>query len=217
MFDTVGRGERLAQMGWYTDEVVPRFINVALGSKRFVPMRQRVTAGLEGDVVEIGFGSGLNVPYYPPAVRSVKAIDPSAVGKQLARDRVASALVPIEYVGLDGAHLPLPDASADHVLSTWTLCTIPDVDDALAEVRRVLRPGGSLHFLEHGRSPDAKVARTQDRLTPINRRLAGGCNMNRPIRDLLDGSGLEVTTIENYYVKGPKAVGYMYEGVAEKR
>jgi ubiquinone/menaquinone biosynthesis C-methylase UbiE len=204
-------------MGWYTDEVVPRLTNVSLGSKRFVPMRRRVTAGLDGDVVEIGFGSGLNVPYYPPAVRSVKAIEPSAVGKRLARDRVASAPVPIEYVGLDGAHLPLADASADHVLSTWTLCTIPDVEGALAEVRRVLRPGGSLHFLEHGRSPDDKVARTQDRITPINRRLAGGCHPNRPIRDLLDRSGLEVTAIDTYYAKGPKAVGYMYEGVAEKR
>lgn len=204
-------------MGWYTDQVVPRFINVALGSKRFVPMRQRVTAGLEGDVVEIGFGSGLNVPYYPSTVRSVKAIDPSAVGQTLAHDRVAAAAMPIEYVGLDGAHLPLPDGSADHVLSTWTLCTIPDVDDALAEVKRVLRPGGSFHFLEHGRSPDAKVARTQDRLTPINRRLGGGCHLNRPIRDLLDRSGLEVTAIDTYYMPGAKAVGYMYEGVAKKR
>src|SRR4249919_260017 len=127
MCDAVRRGKGTAPMRWYTDEVVPRFINVALGSKRFLPMRQRVTAGLEGDVVEIGFGSGLNVPYYPPGVRSVKAIDPSAVGKRLAGDRVASATMPIEYVGLDGAHLPLADSSADHVLSTWTLCTIPDV------------------------------------------------------------------------------------------
>ena len=204
-------------MGWYTDQLVPRFINVALGSKRFVPMRQRVTEGLEGDIVEIGFGSGLNVPYYPSTVRSVKAIDPSAVGQTLAHDRVAAAGMPIAYVGLDGAHLPLADGSADHVLSTWTLCTIPDVDDALAEVRRVLRPGGSLHFLEHGRSPDAKVARTQDRFTPINRRLGGGCHLNRPIRDLLDRSGLEVTAIDTYSMQGAKAVGYMYEGLAEKR
>ncbi len=204
-------------MGWYADQVVPRLINIALGSERFEVIRKRVTTGLEGDVVEIGFGSGLNVPHYPPAVRSVKAIDPSAVGQKLARDRVAGTAIPIEFVGLDGARLPMPDASADHVLTTWTLCTIPAVDDALAEVKRVLRPGGSLHFIEHGRSPDDKVARAQDRLTPINRRLVGGCHLNRPIRDLLDRSGLEVTTIDNYYLKGPKAVGYMYEGVAEKR
>lgn len=204
-------------MGWYADEVVPRYINVALGSRRFVEMRQRVTNGLEGDIVEIGFGSGLNVPYYPPAVCSVKAIAPSAVGQKLARDRIAAAAIPIEYVGLDGAHLPLPDESTDHVLSTWTLCTIPAVDEALAEVKRVLRPGGSLHFLEHGRAPDEKVARTQDRLTPINRRLLDGCHLNRPIRDLLDRSGLEVTTIDTHYIKGPRALTYMYEGVAEKR
>jgi len=103
------------------------------------------------------------------------------------------------------------------VLSTWTLCTIPDVDAALAEVRRVLKLGGSLHFVEHGRSPDPKVARAQDRITPINRRLAGGCHPNRPIRELLDRSGLEVTAVGMYYVKGPKVMGYMYEGVAEKR
>ncbi len=204
-------------MGWYADQVVPRLINVALGSERFEAIRPRVTKGLEGDIVEIGFGSGLNVPHYPPAVRSVKAIDPSVVGQKLARGRVGAAAIPIEYVGLDGAHLPLPDASADHVLSTWTLCTIPDVDAALAEVKRVLRPGGSLHFIEHGRAPDAKVARTQDRLTPINRRLLAGCHMNRPIRELLDRSGLELTAIDTYYMEGPKAVGYMYEGVAQKR
>ena len=204
-------------MGWYADEVVPRYINAALGSRRFVEMRQRVTNGLEGDIVEIGFGSGLNVPYYPSAVRSVKAIAPSAVGQKLAHDRVAAAAIPIEYVGLDGAHLPLPDASTDHVLSTWTLCTIPAVDEALAEVKRVLRPGGSLHFLEHGRAPDEKVARTQDRLTPINRRLLDGCHLNRPIRVLLDRSGLEVTTIDTHYMKGPRALSYVYAGVAEKR
>ena len=204
-------------MGWYSEQVLPRFINASLGSKRFAPLRQRVATGLSGDVVEVGFGSGLNVPYYPPEVRTVKAIDPSAVGKKLAAERVAASSAQIEYVGLDGARLPLADESADHVLTTWTLCTIPDVGGALGEVRRVLRPGGALHFLEHGRSPDEKVARAQDRWTPLNRRLGGGCHLNRPILDLLRASGLEVTKIENYYVKGPKVVGYMYEGLAEKR
>jgi ubiquinone/menaquinone biosynthesis C-methylase UbiE len=204
-------------MGWYSDQVLPRFINVSLGSKRFVAMRQRVTSGLSGDVVEVGFGSGLNVPYYPASVRSVKAIEPSTVGRRLAAERVAASHAPVEFVGLDGARLPLEDESADHVLTTWTLCTIPDVEAALQEMKRVLRPAGTLHFLEHGRSPDEKVARAQDRWTPLNRRLGGGCHLNRPILDLLRASGLEVTKIENYSIKGPKVVGYMYEGSAEKR
>lgn len=204
-------------MGWYGEQVLPRFINASLGSNRFVPMRQRVASGLSGDVIEVGFGSGLNVPYYPASVRSVKAIEPSALGRRLAAERVAASHVPVEFVGLDGARLPLEDESADHVLTTWTLCTIPDVDAALQEMKRVLRPTGTLHFLEHGRSPDEKVARGQDRWTPLNRRLGGGCHLNRPILDLLQRSGLEVTKIENYYIKGPKLVGYMYEGLAEKR
>lgn len=204
-------------MGWYGEQVLPRVVNSALGSKRFGPMRERVASGLSGDVVEVGFGSGLNVPYYPASVRRVKAVEPSAVGKKLAAERVAASPTLIEFVGLDGASLPLEDQSADHVLTTWTLCTIPDVESALEEMRRVLRPGGTLHFLEHGRSSDEKVARAQDRWTPLNRRLGGGCHLNRPMLDLLEGSGLEVTKIETYYIQGPKAFRYMYEGLAEKR
>ncbi len=146
-------------MGWYTDQIVPRFIDATLGGKRFAPLRGRAASGLSGDVVEIGFGSGLNVPHYPSSVRRVIAVDPSAVGKHLAAKRVAASAIPIEFAGLDGARLPFDDESADHVLSTWTLCTIPDVEGALGEVRRVLRPGGTFRFLEHGRSPDSRVAR----------------------------------------------------------
>ena len=124
--------------------------------------------------------------------------------------------MPIDYVGLDGAQLPLEDASVDHVLTTWTLCTIPDVQRALAEVRRVLRPGGSLHFVEHGRAPDTRVARWQERLTPIQRRVFGGCHLNRPIDHLIDAAGLRLGTLDNYYAKGPKPFGYMFEGVATK-
>jgi ubiquinone/menaquinone biosynthesis C-methylase UbiE len=166
--------------------------------------------------LEIGFGSGLNVPYYPPTVHRVQAVDPATVGQQLAAERVAASPIPIEYVGLDGAHLPLDDESVDCVLSTWTMCTIPDIDGALSEIRRVLRPGGTLHFLEHGRSPDAGVAKWQDRLDPIQQRLFGGCHLNRPIDDLVRESGLRTGATENYYLKGPKALGYMFEGRATK-
>jgi SAM-dependent methyltransferase len=159
-------------VGFYNDQVVPRVIDVMLGMKELVPLRERVTAGVDGEVLEVGFGSGRNVPFYPSSTTRVRAVDPATVGRKLAAERVAASPVPVEYVGLDGEALPLPDESVDHVLTTWTLCTIPDVERALGEMRRVLRPGGALHFLEHGRSPDTKVAAWQDRLTPIQRRVS---------------------------------------------
>lgn len=206
-------------MGVYTDQVVPRFNNVLLGGRGFAPLRARVAAGLDGEVLEVGFGSGLNVPHYPRAVTRVLAVDPSSVGRKLASKRLAASPVPIEFVGLDGESLPLDNHSIDHVLSTWTLCTIPDVDRALAEIGRVLRPGGVFHFVEHGRSPDPEVARWQDRLTPLQRRVAGGCHLNRPIDQLVARSGLEIGPgqIDNFYMTRPKSFGYMFEGRATKR
>ncbi len=201
-------------MGFYEDRVLPRCIDVLLGAKELRKLRRRVASTLSGEVLEVGFGSGLNVPYYPETVIRVQAVDPATVGRKLAAKRVEASSVPVEYVGLDGEALPLDDASVDHVLTTWTLCTIPDVEQALHEMRRVLRPGGTLHFLEHGRSPDEKVARRQDRWTPLQRRIAGGCHLNRPIDDLVAGAGFEITGLDNYSVKGPKAFSYMYEGTA---
>jgi ubiquinone/menaquinone biosynthesis C-methylase UbiE len=203
-------------MGFYETQVLPRLTDVALSGREFRRVRQRVASDLEGDVVEIGFGSGRNVPHYPPGVTRVRAVDPSAVGRKLAAKRVEASRVTVDYVGLDGQELPVEDGSVDHVLVTWTLCTIPDPDRALAETRRVLREGGSVHFVEHGRSPDVRVARWQDRLTPIQRRLFGGCHLNRPIDQLLIEAGFRMTRLENYYVRGPKPYGYMFEGVATK-
>jgi SAM-dependent methyltransferase len=203
-------------MGFYGDQVVPRFIDLVMSRGELTPIRARVAASLDGDVLEIGFGSGLNVPHYPPAVHQVQAVDPATVGRRLAAKRVASSGVPVKYIDLDGQALSLPSASIDHVLTTWTLCSISDVDRALSEIRRVLRPGGFFHFVEHGRSPDRKVAGWQDRLTPLQRRVAGGCHLNRPIDRLVRDSGLELIRMENYYAKGPRAFGYMFEGVASK-
>lgn len=203
-------------MSFYSDQILPRFVDRVLGGEEFAKIRGRVAAGLSGEVLEVGFGSGLNVPLYPPAVRRVQAVDPATVGRKLAAKRVAASAVPVEYVGLDGQLLPLDTDSVDHVLITWTMCTIPDVESALGEMYRVLRPNGELHFVEHGRSPHPKVARWQDRLTPIQRRFAGGCHLNRPIDGLVAQAGFTVTRMENYYMKGPKPMGYMFEGRATK-
>ena len=203
-------------MGWYVDRVLPRITDIALRGAEFTSARARVCARLEGEVLEVGFGSGRNVPHYPTRVTKVWAVDPATVGRRLAAGRVAASPVPVDYVGLHGEHLPLEDASVDHAVMTWTLCTIPDVQRALAEIRRVLRPGGSLHFVEHGRAPEARVARWQDRLTPMQRRVFGGCHLNRPIDQLIDAAGLRLETLDNYYAQGPKPFGYTFEGVATK-
>lgn len=204
-------------MGLYRDRILPRVIDTVMDRSEYAAIRRRVCSGLVGEVLEIGFGSGLNVPHYPPGVTRVRAVDPAVAGQRLAERRVAQSPVPVDYVGLDGQSVAVEPGSVDHVLITWTLCTIADPGQALAEARRVLRRGGSLHFAEHGRAADSKVARWQDLLTPVQRLLAGGCHLNRPIGDLLTGSGLEVTRLENYYAQGPKPLGYMFEGVAVKR
>jgi len=152
-------------VGFYRDQVLPRITDVALAGRDYEAGRARVAGGLAGDVLEVGFGSGRNIPHYPLGVRRIQAVDPATVGRKLAARRLAASPVPIEFTGLDGQELPVDSGSIDHVLITWTMCTIPDVGAALTEIRRVLRPGGDLHFAEHGRSPDPNMARWQDRLT----------------------------------------------------
>lgn len=204
-------------VGFYRNQVLPRITDVALAGREFEIIRRRVAAGLAGEVLEVGFGSGRNVPHYPPGVRRVLAVDPAVVGRKIAAKRVAASPVPVEFIGLDGQALPVDSASIDHVLSTWTMCTIPDLAGALGEIRRVLRPGGELHFAEHGRSPDPKVAHWQDRLNPLQRCLFGGCHLNRPIDRLVTDAGFDITRLENFYMSGPRASGYMFEGVATRR
>ncbi|MET8654844.1 class I SAM-dependent methyltransferase [Nocardia aurea] len=202
-------------MGFYGDRIVPRLIDVACGLKANEPQRERACAGLHGRVVEIGFGSGLNVPFYPATVGSVSAVEPADLGWRLAGKRLAAATVPIERAGLDGQSLPFADDSFDSALSTWTMCTIPDIAAALAEVRRVLVPGGTLHFVEHGLAPDTSVRRWQNRLNPVQKTVAGGCNLNRDIRGLLETAGYRIREIDVFYAEDtPKIVGALSLGVA---
>ncbi|MGA8993163.1 MAG: class I SAM-dependent methyltransferase [Nocardioidaceae bacterium] len=203
-------------MGLYGEQVLPRIINLACAAGPVVgPLRDRVCAGLSGEVVEIGFGSGLNVPHYPVALSRVAAVEPSEVGWRLAAGRVAASPVPVRHAGLDGQSLPFADASFDSALSTWTMCSIPHLDVALAELRRVLRPGGTLHFVEHGLAPDQSVARWQRRLEPVQKRLFGGCHLTRSIADRIEAAGFTVRELDVFYEQGaPKVLGADTLGVA---
>ena len=202
-------------MGFYREKVLPRIVNRACGMKAAEPLRARACAGLHGQVLEIGFGTGLNIPHYPTGVTSVAAIEPSDLAWKLAGERLAATAVPITRSGLDGQELSLPDSSCDSALSTWTLCTIPDVTAALDEVRRVLKPGGTLHFVEHGLAPDDNVQRWQHRLEPMQKRIFGGCHLTRSIADLLTATGFTISELDVFYEEGaPKFLGADSLGVA---
>jgi len=205
----------LAGMGIYVEQVLPRLQNRMLDLAGTREIRARVCAGLTGHVVEVGFGSGLNLPHLPAAVTGIWAVDPSTVGRSLSMRRRERSPVPVVFAGLDGQVLPFPDGRFDAALSTWTLCTIPDAVAALREVGRVLKPGALLRFVEHGLAPQPGVARWQHRANPLQKRLAGGCHLDRDIPALLERAGFTVVSMDTYYEKGaPKVLGHMYEGTA---
>ena len=201
-------------MGVYSDQIVPRLTNRLLGTKEFGKLRREACDGLRGDVVEVGFGSGLNLAYLPDTVTGVWAVEPSGTATKLAAKRMAASPAPVQVVGIDGARLDFAEHRFDAALSTMTLCTIPDVGAALEELRRVLKPGGALHFAEHGHAPVERIARTQDRFNGMQMRFAGGCHLNRDIVALIRGAGFEIEQVRNFFLKGPKAWGYMSIGRA---
>jgi ubiquinone/menaquinone biosynthesis C-methylase UbiE len=201
-------------MSFYQRHVLPHLLHLAMRQQALRPFRQRVIAAAEGRVLEIGIGSGLNLPLYGSSVRSVIGLEPSPELLRMARDRAAAAPVPIELLQASAEAVPLDSASLDTVVTTWTLCTIPDAPRALAEMRRVLRPGGALLFVEHGRAPEPGVARWQDRLDPLWQRFAGGCHLNRKMDDMICGSGFRIDALMNARVPGPRTHTYLYEGRA---
>jgi ubiquinone/menaquinone biosynthesis C-methylase UbiE len=186
-------------MSVYAERILPRVMNALCGMKSAEPLRRRVCEGLAGDVVEIGFGSGLNVPFYPDAVTGVAAVEPADLSWQLADTRVRASRVRVERSGLDGQSLPFTDNSFDAALSTYTLCTIPDAAAALAELRRVLKPGGTFHFLEHGLAPDEQVRVWQHRIEPIQKRVLGGCHLTRPVQEMLTSAGFTIREVTEFY------------------
>lgn len=205
-------------MAFYRDCVVPLLIHCSMKSAKVARLRQRVVPAARGRVLEIGIGSGLNLPFYGGEVTSVTGIDPSDALLRRAIRAKPAVKVELEIVPGSAEALPFEAGAFDTVLTTWTLCTIPDVTAALDEVQRVLKPAGSMVFIEHGRAPEAGVRRWQDRLNPLWRRCSGGCNMNREIFSLVEGAGFDLRERETgYMVEGPRVLTFLYRGIAAPR
>jgi ubiquinone/menaquinone biosynthesis C-methylase UbiE len=201
-------------MGLYQTYVVPCLTHLAMRQKQLLPFRRRIVGAAEGRVLEIGIGSGLNLPLYGPTISAVIGLEPSPELSRRARPRAAAAAIPTMLLDASAEAIPLDKASVDTVVTTWTLCTIPDARRALSEMRRVLKPGGALLFVEHGRAPEPGVARWQDRLDPLWSRLAGGCHLNRKMDDLLRDSGFRVESLTHPRLPGPPTHTFLYEGRA---
>jgi ubiquinone/menaquinone biosynthesis C-methylase UbiE len=182
--------------------------------KQLLPFRQRVIGAAEGRVLEIGIGSGLNFPLYGGTVTSVIGLEPSSELLNMARPRAETAAAPITLLDASAETIPLDSGSIDTVVTTWILCTIPNAAQALGEMRRVLRPGGGLLFVEHGRAPEPGVARWQDRFDPLWSRLAGGCHLNRKMDDQISGNGFRIEALEKARLPGPRTHSYLYQGRA---
>lgn len=202
-------------MGIYAKYVLPRLIDLAMRNRAAARVRANWIPHARGDVLEVGIGSGLNLPFYSAEVSRVYGVDPSAELRKLARKRMAGQAVSVEFLAQSAEEtLPLPDHSVDTVVVTWTLCSIADPAGALRQMRRVLKASGRLIFVEHGRAPDFRVAEWQDRLTPVWKQIGGGCHLNREIDRLLAEGGFTIDELRTAYLPGPRAMTYTYQGFA---
>jgi ubiquinone/menaquinone biosynthesis C-methylase UbiE len=204
-------------MRFYQDQIVPLLINWSMRQRNLTVYRSRIIPTAEGRVLEIGIGSGLNLPFYSRNVAHVMGLEPSARLLAMARQVEEVGCGSLELIEGSAEAIPLMDASIDTVVTTWTLCSIPDAPRALRDMRRVLRPGGRLLFVEHGRAPDPNVVWWQDRLTPVWKRMGGGCHLNRAIGTLIEDAGFQLDRLETGYMRGPKPMTFMYEGSARPR
>lgn len=203
-------------MGWYDSHILPHLINLACSGKPNRKQREKIVPHAEGEVLEIGVGSGLNFSYYDATkVRKIWALEPSEGMRRLARAKLKNSNLPVEFIDLPGEEIPLGANQVDTVLVTYTLCTIQDVAKALSGVHRVLKPGGRLLFCEHGSAPDENIRKWQDRLNPAWSRVAGGCNINRDIPALIEANGFRIESVERMYIPGPKILTYNYWGSAK--
>ena len=203
-------------MGLYARYVLPRIIDLAMRNKEVARLRAASIPNARGDVLEVGIGSGLNLPFYSPQVEHIYGVDPSLELQRIARKRLPTGRMQIEFLPQSVEEkLPLADASIDTVVMTWTLCSIPNVPKALQQIKRLLKPGGRLMFVEHGRAPDHGVVVWQDRLTPFWKRIAGGCHLNRKVDELISAAGFQITELKTFYLPGPRAMTYTYQGFAQ--
>jgi ubiquinone/menaquinone biosynthesis C-methylase UbiE len=200
----------------YEKYVLPRLIHLGMRSKTSTAERRRFIPLASGTVLEVGVGSGLNLPFYGPKVQKLYALDPSLELWKMARKRIREAPFPVEFLAASAERIPLEDISVDTVVTTWTLCTIPNPLQALSKMRRVLKPKGRLIFVEHGHSPDPGVLAWQNRLTPVWRRIGGGCHLNRKIDELIADAGFCITQIDRRYSRGPRPMTYLYKGLAQR-
>jgi len=204
-------------MGFYSEVLFPWGMNLAMSGKAFKEQRRAVLQSVDGKILEIGFGSGLNLPHYPPRIKELVAVDPNAGMSRYTEKQIANSEINVDCQVLSGESLPMKDDSFDTVVSTWTLCSIRDVAKALSEVKRVLKPGGHFIFLEHGLSPDKKVSCWQNRLNKLQTIIGDGCNLNRDMQELVSAAGFNQLQVENFYFpKAPRFLGYMYKGIATK-
>jgi len=202
-------------MSWYEDKILPRLTDFSCSTKPTRKQRAKIVPLATGDVLEIGIGSGLNLPYYDSQkVRKIWGLEPSEGMRKLATKNLEDIKLDLEFIDLPGEEIPLESNSVDTVLVTYTLCTIPDVATALEGMRRVLKPEGRLLFCEHGTAPDANVRRWQERLNPGWRKIAGGCNMNRDVPAMINAAGFNIVQDERMYIPGLRILSYNYWGSA---